>query len=106
MTEKKRNRFGLTAQDMRTIQDILSKYPEVKTVLVFGSRAKGTYKPGSDIDLAIMDIGVKESVTDKLSSYFSDSCLPYFVDLACYSSLKDSDLKEHIDRIGVPFYSQ
>lgn len=106
MTEKERNKFGLTERDMSIIQDILSKYSEVKSVVVFGSRAKGTFKLGSDVDLAIMDAEVKEGVADKLNSYFSDSCLPYFVDLVCYSSLKDSDLKEHIDRVGVPFYSQ
>ena len=106
MTESKRNKFGLTERDMSSIHEILGKFPEVETVLIFGSRAKGTYKLGSDIDLAIMSGGVNEAVVCKLNNYFSESCLPYFVDLICYPSLKDIALKEHIDRIGVPFYSQ
>lgn len=106
MTGKKRNKLGLTERDMSTIHDILGRFPEVETVLIFGSRAKGTYKLGSDIDLVIMDAGVDETVVCKLNDYFSESCLPYFVDLICYPSLKDIALKEHIDRVGVSFYSQ
>ena len=75
----------------------------VKTVVVFGSRAKGTHKIGSDIDLAIMDVGVDDSVLCKLNDDFSDSCLPYFVDLIFYPALENTDLKEHIDRVGIPF---
>ena len=103
MVEKGRNKFGLTERDMSTIQDVLGKYSEVKTVIVFGSRAKGVYKSGSDVDLAIMGDEVDDAVVCKLNNDFSDSCLPYFVDLVCYSSLKNSALKEHIDRVGVPF---
>ena len=100
---KVRNRFGLTDRDMTTIWDILGRYPKIKTVIVFGSRAKGTYKSGSDIDLVIMDIGVGDSVLLKLNEVFSDSSLPYFVDLICYPALENSALKEHIDRVGIPF---
>ncbi|MCK5915616.1 MAG: nucleotidyltransferase domain-containing protein [Deltaproteobacteria bacterium] len=88
---------------MTTIWGILGEYPEIKTVVVFGSRAKGTYKSGSDIDLVIMDSGVDDSVLCKLNNDFSDSCLPYFVDLIYYPTLENSALKEHIDRVGVSF---
>ncbi|MCD6527566.1 MAG: nucleotidyltransferase domain-containing protein [Desulfuromonas sp.] len=100
---KERNRFGLTDRDMTTIQNILGKYPEVETMVVFGSRAMGTHKPGSDVDLAIMDAEVDDSVLCKLINDFSDSCLPYFVDLVCYAALENPELKEHIDSVGIPF---
>ena len=106
MTENNRNKFGLTERDMSTINEILGKFPEIESVLIFGSRAKSTHKLGSDIDLAIMATGVTEAVLGKLNNYFYESNLPYFVDLICYPSLKDIALKEHIDRIGVPFYYQ
>ncbi len=98
-----RNRFGLTARDMTTIFDVLGNYPEIKTVVVFGSRAKGTYSSGSDIDLAIMDGGIDETVQIRLNEDFSESCLPYFVDLIFYADLDNVDLKGHIDRVGIPF---
>ena len=69
---------GLSQRDKLTINDILSKYSEIKAVRLFGSREKGNFKPGSDID---------------------------FVDVIHYPSLQDSSLKEHIDRISIPFYS-
>ncbi len=55
------NKFGLTDRDIQTIHDILYKYPEVSLVHIFGSRAKGTSKPGSDIDLAIMNKGTSSN---------------------------------------------
>jgi len=106
MTENNRNKFGLTERDMSTINEILGKFPVVESVLIFGSRAKNTHKLGSDIDLAIKTTRVNEAMLSKLNNYFSESNLPYFVDLICYPLLKDIALKEHIDRIGVPFYSR
>ncbi len=106
MNKKERNAFGLTDRDMKTLQDIFDKYPEVKSVFVFGSRAKGTYKQGSDIDLAVMNQGVKDAVIDKMKSDFEDSSLPYIVDLINYHTLKHQELKVHIDRVGVSFYKK
>lgn len=104
MTEKERNSFGLTERDMLTFRQILGKYPSVKTVVVIGSRAKGNFKQGSDVDLVIMDPGISETVITKLKSDFQESSLPYNVDLIACPTLKHDELKEHIDRVGRPFY--
>ncbi len=98
-----RNAFGLTRRDMNTIHGILAKYPAVQNVVIFGSRAKGTYHYGSDIDLAIMNDGVTETVISKIKSDFEDSSLPYFVDLVYYPTLSHLELKDHIERIGIIF---
>ncbi len=97
------NKFGLTERDMQTIRDILKKYPEVITVWLFGSRAKGTFKKGSDIDLAIMNEGVNNEMISRIKSDFEASSLPYRVDITNYSELGHKKLKEHIERVGVPF---
>ncbi|UWZ79775.1 nucleotidyltransferase domain-containing protein [Geoalkalibacter halelectricus] len=68
-----KNRFGLTARDMQTLREIFDQYPEVKTVVVFGSRAKGTFAAGSDIDLAIMDRLKSEDVIRRIKSALDDS---------------------------------
>lgn len=99
-SEVNQNSFGLTTRDMKTIQNILKKYPIVKKVNVFGSRAKGNFKKGSDIDLAIMNESVSEDVILKLITDFEESSLPYRVDIVNYPTLTDSTLKEHIDRVG------
>lgn len=96
---------GLSQRDKLTINDILSKYSEIKAVRLFGSRAKGNFKPGSDIDLVIMNKQVDSITILRLLSDFEESTLPYFVDVIHYPSLQDSSLKEHIDRISIPFYS-
>lgn len=95
---------GLTISDIATITKIFEKYPEVISVVLFGSRAKGTYKPASDIDLAIMNIGVPTAIIAKIKGELEETNLAYFVDLIDYTSLAHEELKEHIDRVGVPFY--
>ena len=96
------NRFGLTARQMQTIYTILNKYPAVCSVVVFGSRAKGTFSTGSDIDLAIMDKQLTDETLRQIKSDFEESTLPYFVDLVCYSILQNPALKDHIERVGIP----
>jgi len=99
-----KNRFGLTARDMQTLREIFDHYPQVKTVVVFGSRAKGTFTVGSDIDLAIMDRLTSEDVIRDIKRDLDDSTLPYFVDLVGYHLLQDTAFKEHIDRVGVDLF--
>ncbi len=60
---------GLTSRDVHTIREILDNYPDVETVYLFGSRAMGTYRKGSDIDLVIMNEGVS---ADTLRSILFD----------------------------------
>ena len=101
---RERNRFGLTVRDMQVLKSVFTKYPSVKSIVVFGSRAKGTYSTGSDIDLAIMDNLDSDETLRKIKNDFEDSPLPYFVDLVSYPCLNDSRFKEHIDRVGVPLF--
>ncbi|MFC1765121.1 nucleotidyltransferase domain-containing protein [Planctomycetota bacterium] len=70
------------------------------------SRAKGNYRPGSDIDLAIMNTGVPDTTLRRITSNMEDSSLPYRVDLIDYHTVTHHELKDHIDRIGQPFYEK
>ena len=58
MIKNNLHHYGLTERDFKTITDILKKYPDIGEVRLFGSRAKGNYKHGSDIDIAVMNEGV------------------------------------------------
>ena len=97
--------YGLNQRDMQTISGILSKYENVKNVLIFGSRAKGEYHPGSDIDLAIVDNNTNYQTLRKIKNDFSESSLPYNIDLINFATLTNEDLKNHILRVGKLFYS-
>lgn len=98
------NRFGLTDRDLDTIYAIFNRYPEVEEVHIFGSRAKGTHKKGSDIDFAIMNAGVSNRTIARIKSDFSDSSLPYRVDVVDFTKLDDAALKDHIERVGERFF--
>ena len=98
------NEFELSSRDMEEIYRILQTCPEITCVHIFGSRAKGTFHKGSDIDLAIMNKGVDFSKIRKLSSQFQESALPYTVDLVDFTELKHPEFSEHIERVGRIFY--
>ena len=99
-------KYGLSERDIRTIYDILAKHPEVLTVYIFGSRAKGNFKSGSDLDLAIMNKGVSYKTLLKLKSDLDDSSLPYKADIVDYNTISNPDLVDHIDRAGILFYQR
>ena len=99
------NNYGLDQRDMQTISGILSKYNEVKNVLIFGSRAIGRYHSGSDIDIAIIDKNICYQTLREIKSDFSDCSLPYNVDLINFATLTNEELKNHILRVGKPFSS-
>ena len=103
---RERNIFGLTGRDMSTLDTIFRKYPVVQTVFIFGSRAKGNYKLGSDIDLAVMNPGVDEAIVLQIKGELEESTLAYNVDVVNYPALLINDLKEHIEQVGVRFYGK
>jgi predicted nucleotidyltransferase len=96
--------FGLNQRDIQTITAIFTKYPDIKEVHIFGSRAIGSFKPASDIDLAIMNDIASDRTLAQIKSDFDDSSLPYFVDIVLFTTLSHPELKEHIKHVGLPFY--
>ena len=95
---------GLTQRDWQTLCNIFDQNENVKEVRLFGSRAKGNFKSGSDIDLAIMNPGVDLITEIRIKGECEESSLPYFVDIANYPTLKNSEFKAHIERVSIPFY--
>ena len=98
-------KFGLLENDLIFIRATLAKFPEIEQGIIFGSRAKGSYKLGSDVDIAITGMNVSFNTVSKIHSILEEeSPMPYFFDIVDYSHLKNDELKKHIDRIGVVFY--
>jgi predicted nucleotidyltransferase len=76
----------------------------VDTVLLYGSRAKGTFKDGSDIDLTLKGSGLNLTVLNRIDNELDDLLLPWSFDLSLYAQIQSPELIEHIDRVGIDFY--
>ena len=98
--------YGLPDRTLATLDSIFRKYPGIKQAILYGSRAKGKYRKGSDIDLTLMSDSIFTR-TDllRISNDFDDSDMPYFVDVSIYDDLSNPDLKAHIDRVGKVLFS-
>ena len=99
--------FGLKDTDLAYIVHTLQDFSEIKKAAIFGSRAKGNYKPGSDIDMAIYGEEVTFDILAKLHwTLEEESPLPYFFDIVDYTHLDHKELKEHIERVGKVIYEK
>lgn len=99
-------RFGLNKQTIENLHEVLGLYPQIKEVKIFGSRAKGNFQEGSDIDLCITNGVLNERELNELKTKIDDLMIPYRVDIVMYEKLENRDLKEHIDRVGEVFYNR
>ncbi len=95
-------RYGLPEEHIKIILDYIARYSEIEEAVLFGSRALGTYKSGSDVDIALKGNEVDSFLTAHLKSQIEEeTCLPYFFDFVAYSKLSHKDLISHIDKCGV-----
>lgn len=95
---------GLSQSDLEIIKATLHSFHNIDSAILFGSRAKGTYKKGSDVDIAIKltSKSHKDSIQlihDKLEE---ETPLPYFFDVIDITTIQNKDLLEHINRVGIP----
>jgi uncharacterized protein len=95
---------GLPEAAVSKICGVFERFPEIECAVLYGSRAKGTHRNGSDIDLTLegdaLDISCLGSIADALD----DLLLPYKIDLSIRDAIKQEDLREHIERVGQVLY--
>lgn len=100
----KAGQYGLSLPDQEKIRGVLRSFPEVEEAVIFGSRALGNFKKGSDIDLALKG-PIDPSLMARLRARLEEELpLPYFFDVVVYRDIASPDLKEHIDKYGLGFY--
>ena len=97
--------FGLKEQQIEAIQSCFRQYEGIEQVVIYGSRAKGNYKRGSDIDLTILG-NLSFSQLLKLENELDDLLLPYIIDLSLKSDISNPDLLNHIEKVGKIFYDK
>jgi len=99
--------FGLTVEDITTLYAILQKHGEVEEAYIFGSRAKGNYKHGSDVDIALKGEKIQGDVVTTISYELNEETLmPYRFDVLNFHTVSNDDLVEHINRVGEKIYTR
>ncbi len=97
--------FGLSPKSTGFILDALRRWEEIEKAHIFGSRAMGNYKNGSDVDLALYGPEITGEILLKLGTLLNEEFpLPYHFDLVHYETTDNTDLKRHIDQYGKVFY--
>jgi predicted nucleotidyltransferase len=99
-------RFGLKNNTIKQIIKVFTYFPQVEKAIIFGSRAKGNYRPASDLDITLKGDNLTLKDLNKISMALDDLLLPYTFDLSIYKQIDNQDLIEHINRVGKLFYSK
>jgi len=99
-------RFGLSEQTIARIGSVLARHPGVQKAVLYGSRAKGNHKPGSDIDLTLYGEELSHKEMDRILEELDELDLPYTIDLSVFGQLSHDGLRDHIERVGVEFYAR
>ena len=97
--------YGLNEHEIQKIRGILAAYPEVEKAILYGSRAKGNYKPASDIDLTLVGQKLNLELLLNIENQLDDLLLPYTIDLSLLHTIDNTALVEHIRRAGIVFYT-
>jgi predicted nucleotidyltransferase len=101
------SRWGLSEEDISRIRSVFRRNSRIRQVILFGSRAKGTFRRGSDIDLALLGEGLsREDELDASLALNEETPLPYRFDVVDRAHLESRELAEHIDRVGQELYTQ
>lgn len=95
--------FGLPEKTIEMIKNLFRSYSEISEVKIFGSRAKGNYKTGSDIDLAIFG-NIDEKLLRHIAFELDELSTPYKFDVLNFDTIENEALKQNIDKYGKLLY--
>jgi predicted nucleotidyltransferase len=97
--------FGITQNTTNELKAIFNRFNAIEEVVIYGSRAKGNFREGSDIDLTIKG-NIEKKDLMKIIDDIDESFIPYLIDISIFSQLNSESLKEHINRVGKVFYKK
>lgn len=86
-------KFGLTENTIKKINAAFAKYAPIEKVIIYGSRAKGNYKNGSDIDLTLIGEKISDHDFMHIRSDLDDMLTPYSFDLSLFQNIDHAELK-------------
>lgn len=99
-------KYGLCNGDIEKILTVFREFPQIEKAILYGSRAKGNYKKGSDIDITLIGNDLNLSVLNSIGVQIDDLLLPYLFDFSIFNQITNASLIEHIDRVGIEFYNK
>lgn len=99
-------KYGIEEEEWEKVFSVFSHFPHITKAILFGSRAKGTNKPFSDVDIALVGDALSLNDLLLLKNEIDDLLLPYEFDFCIYKDLKNAELKSHITRRGVDVYDR
>jgi len=97
-------RFGLKENTIEQINSVFEEFPQVEEVRIYGSRAIGNFRNGSDIDLTIKGTGLSHELLNSIRTRLDDLSLLYIFDVSEFKKIDNQDLVKHINRVGKIFY--
>ena len=97
--------FGLPEDALQKICALFQAHSNISEAILFGSRAKGNFRNGSDIDIALKGAKIGLRTLTLISEAYQKLFLPWKLDLVIYETIENQELKEHIDRVGIKICS-
>jgi predicted nucleotidyltransferase len=95
---------GLPPKTIQALESVFKQFAAIDRVVLYGSRALGTHKPGSDIDLALFGSEVTPDLIASIAILIDDLLLPYTLDLTAHALIDNDALREHVDRVGIELF--
>ena len=99
--------YGILERDIEYIRKALETFPEVEQAILFGSRAMGNYKRGSDVDIVLKGNKINQHICNKISYLLNEEYpVPYFVEVISYNQISNEELRNHIAHYGKVIYNK
>ena len=98
--------IGLRINELAGLRRILSRHEDVQTAILYGSRAKNTFRPGADIDLTLVGTDISLQERNRIAEEIDELDMPYELDLSLHSHIENDALLDHIRRVGITLYEQ
>jgi len=101
------NPFGISDKSFEILLNVMKSYPQIEEAFIFGSRAKGNYKHGSDIDIALKGKELSNEIVWDITALLNNEMpIPYKIDVLALNNSLLFSLADHIRRVGISFYKK
>lgn len=96
---------GVAPEHLAKLRAIFRAHLQIADAILYGSRAKGTHREGSDIDIALKGTAIDARLLAQIDAEYDALYLPWKLDVCIYDEVTNADLKSHIDRVGISLFN-